>query len=416
MELRDHLLRPFLYLWGGAHSYDYLRKLTQYKINKIFEKEIAITSRAINALSCYRVPKHPIYEGSENDKWLRYTESEVLQKLIHISPLVANHLFRCGLSKDEFRFSSEFYDPGYPSLGLFDQIFKNPSLKEIVRKTGELDEFTLFLGVADYRQPANPIPEKYWDVEKIYQAPVYDPSFRRESKNVELLIDVNDKRHLSVKEFGAFGKLVDGNAIRNDFNRMIRGNFVAPDGGASIKESSIKEFELLLSSSAGKESDIQHFFENNPEFLAGGDYISIRPHLILQPEEIGNRIPDFFAEPLDTYYGDLIEIKKPDCKLITMRANGSRVRFTQQVRDSISQLLEYRRIIEQAGVRKKLLNRYGVRGYRPKMLLVIGRDWGLRNVDNLQSLEEELPNGLEMLTYDAILERAKMYHAIKKYS
>ncbi len=213
-----------------------------------------------------------------------------------------------------------------------------------------------------------------------------------------------------MRPFGAAGKIVDG-SFANDMERVKRLNIFTERRFSRflLSDDRLGEFENLINDKSATESDVQNFFEKNPAFLAGFEYSNIMPHLALVPEGDRKMIPDFFLEPIDADYMNIIELKKPFAKITTRKSNGSRVRLTQNVREGIAQLLEYRRFFEVRENRRLFVERYGVRAYRPMMTLIIGRDSEFRGKDEVVNLSEELPHDVELCTYDVLLRRAIMY-------
>jgi len=101
----------------------------------------------------------------------------------------------------------------------------------------------------------------------------------------------------------------------------------------------IEEFEELLNDPNVRESQFQRFFESYPHFLMGLDYKSVMPHPVLQRDDEGPLIPDFFLQPLDSDFCDILDLKLPSKKLIV--GSKDRKRFGHSVQDAIAQLREY---------------------------------------------------------------------------
>lgn len=396
--------------WGpGGATFNELESLVRNKFRKFFGAEIEMSPRVMDALVC----RASFYKYEvERTKFTNFGADDILSQLIKVSPLVTNHLLKSGFVNHDFRMADLASSVGYPTAGLYKYLFTNQQVIKIIKETLQIDEFTLLRAIIGDGYTSTLSNAKI-PIETVCRAPVYDEAFRLESKNFELLCVLDDDDHLQLHPFGAAGLIVDG-SVANLEERPKRLNFAGGLVGKFLSNSSylLAEYERLINDPKTAERDIQTFFEENPFFLSGVEYDDVRPHLILAPDDGPKMIPDFFLEPTDYPYMDLFEIKKPATKLVTRRANGSRVRLTQAVRDGIAQLLEYRRFFENPANRLAVTRRYGVRAYKPKMTLIIGRDWDLRPRDRIVNLAEEIPQDVEVMTYDAILERVRRWGEI----
>lgn len=171
-----------------------------------------------------------------------------------------------------------------------------------------------------------------------------------------------------------------------------------------ILDDVVSEFEELLSSSSLSELDIQRFMEKHPGLLLGDNYSALRSHLILDRGDRGPLIPDFFAELPNEGYFDIIDLKKPDEQLIVGTKN--RRGFSAAVYSAVHQLRLYRDYFEDPRNRKKFHERYGLRGWKPKIAVIIGRTPRGDAYPELITARRDLFDA-EILTYDDILDRAK---------
>ncbi len=87
----------------------------------------------------------------------------------------------------------------------------------------------------------------------------------------------------------------------------------------------------------------------------------------------------------------------------------NRLYFRQYVQNAIGQLQYYREWFNSPSNRKRFSNAYGTTAYRPKMVIVIGRNHHFRDDVERIRLMEMLPPQLEIRTYDDLLNRAKRY-------
>ncbi|MGW1524476.1 Shedu anti-phage system protein SduA domain-containing protein [Streptomyces sp. NPDC002159] len=166
----------------------------------------------------------------------------------------------------------------------------------------------------------------------------------------------------------------------------------------------VQELEDLINSPHTAERDLQCFFERNPDFLCGDAYEEARSHIVLQRESDGPLIPDFALKPRNpSALCDLLELKLPKAKLL--RVSKNRVRLTSAIMEACAQLREYQSYFDDARKRMAIEEAYGLRFFRPRMMVLIGKRSDY-SASDLRNAETDVPN-LSIVTYDDILERAR---------
>lgn len=166
----------------------------------------------------------------------------------------------------------------------------------------------------------------------------------------------------------------------------------------------VQEVEDLINLPAVREHQLQQFFERNPGFLHGELYQEALPQIVLKRDGAGPLIPDFALKPLDPDgLCDLLDLKLPSKKLLVGSSN--RRRLSQAVVEACAQLREYRDYFEVPHNRRLVEEAHGLRFFRPKMIVVIGRRGGVSPVE-LRRAEGDVPH-LAILTYDHLLEQAR---------
>lgn len=169
-------------------------------------------------------------------------------------------------------------------------------------------------------------------------------------------------------------------------------------------KSLVEELEDMINSATVTEGDLQDFFERHPQFLCGDTYEAAHPHIILQRPDAGPLIPDFVLKPPnENALCDLLELKLPRAKLVVGQSN--RKRLSAALMEACAQLREYRDYFEAQANRAAIEEIYGLRLYRPRMIVVIGkRSDYLAN--DLRRAESDIPQ-LTITTYDDVLDRAR---------
>jgi hypothetical protein len=169
-------------------------------------------------------------------------------------------------------------------------------------------------------------------------------------------------------------------------------------------KSAVDELEALINDAGVSESRLQSFFEENPDFLCGNMYEEARPHIVLQRIEKGSLIPDFALKPYNEgALCDLLELKLPSAKLVV--GKNDRRRLSAAVMEAVAQLGEYRDYFELPENRNAVEEAYGLRFFRPRMMVVIGKRSEYLDYE-LRKAEAHLPN-LTITTYDDLIERAR---------
>ncbi|MCB2230938.1 DUF4263 domain-containing protein [bacterium] len=134
----------------------------------------------------------------------------------------------------------------------------------------------------------------------------------------------------------------------------------------------VQEFEELVNDSTTTEQQLHTFFEQHPDFILDENYARAHSKIVLSREKDGPLIPDFVLEPFDSEsLCDLLELKRPSAEVAVLKKN--RYRYSAAVLEGIAQLVEYQRYFDEDRHRKAIENRYGLRAYRPRMFLILGR-------------------------------------------
>jgi len=168
----------------------------------------------------------------------------------------------------------------------------------------------------------------------------------------------------------------------------------------------INEFETLINSPNTREVEIQIFLEAHPAFLSlgaikGGEVIS---QVILQTKDTPALIPDFLINPGTNEPWAIVELKRPSVKL-TLGQRGRR-RLSSQIFEAIAQLRNYSEFFESPDNREEFKRKYGMDIYKPRLVVVLGRDYGELTRNETIKLRSQFPD-VEILTYGDLLQRLK---------
>jgi len=167
----------------------------------------------------------------------------------------------------------------------------------------------------------------------------------------------------------------------------------------------LKTLEELVNDPKTKEEDLQKFFEEFPELIAGDDYDHVIPQATISRDDQSPWRADFVLAPIDqAEFTKILELKLPDIPLTTSPRRGH-VTFSAQVWRAISQLRDYARAFDSASVRDRFRAKYKTDVYKPDLHLIAGRQWDLQWMDSIRSLRQE--QAVKIENWDAVLDRLR---------
>lgn len=170
-------------------------------------------------------------------------------------------------------------------------------------------------------------------------------------------------------------------------------------------EKAVRELEYLMNEPLAKEKDFQDFFERNQNFILNDDYREAHPQLVLSQDNGEDLKPDFVLEPVDQgSLCDLLELKLPSTQVFVLKKN--RPRFAAAVHEAAAQLRVYSRFFDEEKNRRKFQATYpGLRAYKPRMFVIIGRRSEANSLIQ-RDIQRELPD-VNLRTYDEVILRMK---------
>ena len=219
----------------------------------------------------------------------------------------------------------------------------------------------------------------------------------------------HDGQRIRLRPFGLHGLYqFQEQPLKDGSLWVARGNVIQPATRFSLR--AIECLEELINSDA-QESHFQQFFEENPEFLlALGDYIKIHSQLVLTEDDGGRMIPDFFLEKIDSGICDICDLKRANGQLV--RLQSKRERFRASVMEAVAQLTRYKDWFDDRSNRDSFRNRYGLTAYRPKVVVVIGRQISFEDDVKRLTIESQLPNYVVLKTYDDVVKSARRWRSV----
>lgn len=167
----------------------------------------------------------------------------------------------------------------------------------------------------------------------------------------------------------------------------------------------LHELERMLRDPRVREKDLQSFFTEFPYLLAGPDYTEIRSQVVLQLQDQGALIPDFFLQPVDQWQlWDIADIKLPRFRTVVHQRH--RTRLSSAVMEGIAQLRTYSRYFDDPQNRDLAMKLHGISAYKPRLILIIGRAEPDVSPTEWRTIESEAA-GVRLLNYDQVVELAR---------
>ncbi|MCG6154066.1 DUF4263 domain-containing protein [Leptospira bandrabouensis] len=165
----------------------------------------------------------------------------------------------------------------------------------------------------------------------------------------------------------------------------------------------IQEFTDLIKKKNVSEHELQLFLENNPFFFQALNYKTMRPQVILERDDGTSLRPDFFLQPYGSDWWEILDLKLPN-KFIVV-GGRDRKHFSSAVTEGLAQIREYQSYFDDTKYSRRIEEKYGIRCYKPKIKLVIGKD--SPDQDDLFQLQRLMTSysseKAEILTFDRLI-------------
>src|ERR1044072_509445 len=235
-------------------------------------------------------------------------------------------------------------------------------------------------------------------LQKLIQHSVFEEEFKPKATSELAALTVIDERIRLISLFadGTY-KFLDGT---EKYHNIL---YTYSSEGAALRRA-VAAFEEMINDSSATEQDFHDFFERYPDSILHEDYKQAHSKILLERKEGGPLIPDFVLEPFSkSALCDLLELKTPLANAYVVKKN--RMRFSATVMEAVAQLREYSSYFDEVDHQDRLEERYGLKAYKPRMYLVLGRTGKVSPIER-RKIEFDIP-GITLRTYDDVLERMK---------
>lgn len=170
-----------------------------------------------------------------------------------------------------------------------------------------------------------------------------------------------------------------------------------------ITPTTLSRFTDLINDKRASESDFQYFLNANPDILLSLGYSVARPHVTLTSEDGRKLIPDYLLTIPGTDMVDILDLKRPRHSPIIHRPYP---RVSSELSKAIGQLRKYQQYFESPSNRRRFEDTYGLRAFKPRVVVVLGRNRHFANAEERRLIDDEIP-GVRLLTYDEIASYAE---------
>jgi Polymer-forming cytoskeletal/Domain of unknown function (DUF4263) len=169
--------------------------------------------------------------------------------------------------------------------------------------------------------------------------------------------------------------------------------------------------ETILRSPEADERTASVFLDRFPQFLLLGTGAEVRREVVLyRPDGRALGRVDFFRREYGTRYWDIVELKDPR-QPVTVAGRSRHPRLSAAVWSALSQAEDYRGWIDTDSQVRASLLRKGILVYRPRILIVVGRDSEAVDPGTLQELHDRIRRGpVELRSYSDLWRFAKEYY------
>jgi len=167
----------------------------------------------------------------------------------------------------------------------------------------------------------------------------------------------------------------------------------------------IGELEELINDSYATKDDVRAFLQEHPDLILGGQYKAAYPQVLLRRDGRQPLQPDFMLEPIGGELADILEVE-PAQREVTTEVEGV-TELTEVVIQACSRLRESRDHFEEERHRIEIEDAHGIRVFRPRMFVVIGRS-GQTDPLIKRQLETQLTD-VALRSWDDVLRVARKH-------
>ena len=169
-------------------------------------------------------------------------------------------------------------------------------------------------------------------------------------------------------------------------------------------DAAIAKLEALLNKRGVKEREIEAVLEENPLFLNSLGFERIYHQVILPRNGASDLKPDVVAEPADSEWAEILDLKLPTTSVLVGPPN--RAAMSAALTEAAAQLREYAAFFDDRAAARSVEQNLGIKCYRPKLTVIIGRDPTRFTEEERRRALTAHPD-LRVVTYDDLVTAAR---------
>jgi Domain of unknown function (DUF4263) len=166
----------------------------------------------------------------------------------------------------------------------------------------------------------------------------------------------------------------------------------------------LNTLEEMINTPGVGEYEIEKLLKQNPFLLGSLGYTEIYHQVVLPRDGAPDLRPDVIAEPADSAWAEILDLKLPSERLIVGR--NDRAAQAAGLTEAAAQLRDYAAYFDDRAAAAKIEASLGIRCYKPKLTVVIGRDPSRFTAEEQRRALTAHPD-LRVVTYDNLLRAAR---------
>lgn len=178
----------------------------------------------------------------------------------------------------------------------------------------------------------------------------------------------------------------------------------APRPVPLIPNAILSRFQRLISTPNVSEADITVFLHSHPELVLSLGYCTARPMICLTDPDSNSFLPNFILEIPNSRGHSILNLGSPTTAPFT---SDPFLRMSTELTRAIGQLRASADVFSRSTERRAFERLHGVTGFRPELIVVMGRSTNFASLQERQNAEDQLGK-VRLLTYDDMIAYAKM--------
>lgn len=167
---------------------------------------------------------------------------------------------------------------------------------------------------------------------------------------------------------------------------------------------SLDRLQTLLNTPRASERELEELLTDNPLLLGSLGYGELYHQVVLPRPGATDLRPDVIAEPAGSEWAEIVELKLPREPILVGRRD--RAQLAAGLMQAVAQLREYSAYFEDRAAAKAIEDLTGLRCYKPKLTVIIGRDPTRFSPEQRRRALTAYPD-LRVVTYDELVSAAQ---------